>query len=58
MVIVTIMSSVAIPYELESRCHDTINKHALKESFPEFVRTAAQQRIDRLNGGQIDDERL
>jgi len=53
-----IMSSVAIPYALESRCHDTINKHALKESFPEFVRTAAQQRIDRLNGGQIDDERL
>ena len=43
-----------MPYELESSCRDTINENALDETLPVFVRKAAVQRIERLNGGLGD----
>lgn len=48
------MTCVAIPYELESMCHDTIKKNTLKEPLPDFVRKAARQRIERLTEGSAD----
>jgi hypothetical protein len=48
------MTCVAMPYDLESMCHDTIEKNTLRETLPHFVRKATKQRIERLTEGSAD----
>lgn len=48
------MVGVQLNFEYESKVRNTIETHDLNESPAEFVRKAGEQRIERLNAGDLD----